>query len=73
MVTALRRRIVVKRSEVANVEVTKVRLPPFVFRTEVHFQRVDRSWCRHFFVAARTSALRAALVDTGWPVTDRLG
>ncbi|MGB8857953.1 MAG: hypothetical protein WCC60_01790 [Ilumatobacteraceae bacterium] len=68
--TALRREIEIGRDDIARVEVKRIRRPPFWWATNFYFVGGDYKRESQYFVAFRTSALRAALDGLGYTVVD---
>jgi hypothetical protein len=71
MTTPLGRRFTLSREATAAVQVEKVRLGIDV-STVFTFVWFDEKLVAPLVVSVRSSALRTALVDRGWPVQDFL-
>jgi hypothetical protein len=63
-----RRGLVLHRGEVAAVEFERQWAPPFWVKTVIRFRFDDGAYAPKVVVATRTRAVRAALIEAGWPV-----
>jgi hypothetical protein len=67
LVPLLRREIRLPRSEIAGIEFERQWLPPFSFKTVVHFRFTDGRYAPKVYIG-RTRKVRAGLTELGWPV-----
>jgi hypothetical protein len=64
-----RRSRVLDRAEVEAVEFERQWAPPVWVKTVIRFRFDDGAYAPKFVVPNRTRAVRAALLEAGWPIT----
>jgi hypothetical protein len=65
-----RRGLVLDRAEVEAVEFERQWAPPFWVKTVIRFRFDDGAYAPKIVVPNRTRAVRAALLEAGWPVAE---